>query len=174
MAKKIVELKSKRKVAIADMSIDDVDYCNDLTVLRQGEDGKAYVQGMSKARTAWLRKGIVGGDFKPKFKEDPLTGAADDSILKQLTEELRGQLNFKKQKEPTWNINNPLKAPAKVAKNVGMFGGALGIALINGLINDVLAPNLFPRKLDKSTGEYIDNPRDFDIRRIFFPNKFKK
>ena len=97
-------------------------------------------------------------------------------MLEKLTEELRNEkwLNFKKQKEPTWNINNPLKGPAKVAKNVGMFGGAMGIALINSLINDVLAPNLFPRKLDKSTGEYIDNPRDFDIRRIFFPNKFKK
>ena len=92
MAKKIVELGSKRKVTIGDMSIDDVDYCNDLTVLRQGEDGKAYIQGMSKARTAWLRKGIIGGDFKPKFKEDPLTGSADDNVLKQLTEDEKNEL----------------------------------------------------------------------------------
>ena len=112
---------------------------------------------------------VSAKDVSKQLKQD-----RDPVILKQLTEELRGQLNFKKQKEPTWNINNPLKAPAKVAKNVGMFGGALGIALINGLINDVLAPNVLPRKMDKKTGEYIDNPRDFDIRRIFFPNKFKK
>ena len=40
MAKKIVELKSKRKVELKEMSIDDIDICNDLTILKNDEDGK--------------------------------------------------------------------------------------------------------------------------------------
>ncbi len=119
---------------------------------------------------------FFGPSVSAKGVADKLEKPRPPYMLEKLTEELRNEkwLNFKKQKEPTWNINNPLKGPAKVAKNVGMFGGAMGIALINSLINDVLAPNVLPRKMDKKTGEYIDNPRDFDIRRIFFPNKFKK
>lgn len=91
MAKKIVELKSKKKVEIKEMSIDDIDYCNDITVLQTGENGKPFIVGMSKARTAWLRRGIKGGDFKT-FKKDPLTGFAEDSVLKQLSEDEKNEL----------------------------------------------------------------------------------
>ena len=91
MAKKIVELKSKKKVELKDMSIDDVDYCNDLTFLQTGENGKPFIMGMSKARTAWLRRGIKGGDFKA-FKKDPITGLLDDNVLKQLTEDEKNEL----------------------------------------------------------------------------------
>ena len=97
-------------------------------------------------------------------------------MLERLTEELSKDLGFKKQKEPTWNINNPLKGPAKVAKNVGMFGGAIGIALINGLINDVFGALAREGTMDESirANTNRDKSKDFDIRRIFFPNKFKK
>ena len=89
MAKKIVELKSKRKVELREMSIDDVDACNDMTVLRTDENGEAYVVGLSKARTAWLRKGIAGGDFKPfKIENDEVI----DKVLRQLTEEEKNEL----------------------------------------------------------------------------------
>ena len=60
MAKKIVKLKSKKEVHIVEMSIDDIDYCNDIAVLRTGEDGNNYISGLSKSRTAWLRKGLAG------------------------------------------------------------------------------------------------------------------
>ena len=100
-------------------------------------------------------------------------------MLERLTEELRKEkwLGFKEQKEPTWNINNPFKGPAKVAKNVGMFGGALGVALINSLVNDVIGT--FFRGdygLSKSLKENVtrDRSKDFDIRKILFPKKFKK
>jgi len=89
MAKKIVELKSKRKVELKEMSIDDIDICNDLTILKNDEDGKPYVIGMSKARTAWLRKGIAGGDFKAFKVED---GVVTDKCLKQLTEDEKNEL----------------------------------------------------------------------------------
>jgi len=90
MAKKIVELKSKKKVELVEMSIDDVDYCNDLTILQTGENGKPYIVGMSKARTAWLRRGIKGGDFK-SFKLDD-NGLVQDNCLKQLTEDEKNEL----------------------------------------------------------------------------------
>ena len=89
MAKKIVELKSKKKVELREMSIDDVDYCNDITILQTGENGKPFIIGMSKARTAWLRRGIKGGDFKA-FKVD--NGVVSDSVLKQLNDDDKNEL----------------------------------------------------------------------------------
>ena len=85
-----VILDSKRKVAMREMSIDDMDYCADLTIVRF-ENGEATgVGNMNKARTAWLRRGIKGGDFKA-FKLDTL-GLVEDKVLKQLTEDERNEL----------------------------------------------------------------------------------
>ena len=89
MAKKIVELSTKRKVELKEMSIDDIDLCNDITVLKSSEDGKPYITGMSKSRTAWLRRGIVGGDFKAFKLENDLVV---DKVLKQLTEVEKNEL----------------------------------------------------------------------------------
>ena len=91
MAKKIVELSSKRKVELKELSIDDMDYCSDLIKLETSDNGKTIVNGLNKARTAWLRKGIAGGEFN-KFKTDanvvPL-----DSVLKELTDEEKNELS---------------------------------------------------------------------------------
>lgn len=89
MAKKIVELKSKKKIELKEMSIDDIDICNDSTILKNDDNGNVYVTGMSKARTAWLRKGIAGGDFKAFKIED---GSVSDKCLKQLSEEDKNEL----------------------------------------------------------------------------------
>ena len=89
MAKKIVELSSKKKVELKEMSIDDIDFCNDMTTLRQGEGGDSYITGLSKSRTAWLRRGISGGDFK-SFKIE--NGVVSDSVLKQLTDDEKNEL----------------------------------------------------------------------------------
>ncbi|QDP49160.1 MAG: hypothetical protein Unbinned2990contig1002_7 [Prokaryotic dsDNA virus sp.] len=89
MAKKIVELKSKRKVELKEMSLDDIDFCNDSTLLKTDADGNPYIVGMSKSRTAWLRRGIKGGDFK-SFKIE--NGFACDSALKELTEDEKNEL----------------------------------------------------------------------------------
>ena len=89
MAKKIVELSSKKKVELKEMSVDEIDICNDMTILRQDENGESYVIGLSKSRTAWLRRGILGGDFKNfKIKD----GIVSDSVLKQLTDEEKNEL----------------------------------------------------------------------------------
>ena len=47
MAKKIVELSTKRKVELKEMSIDDIDFCNDITILKQDEQGKSFISGIS-------------------------------------------------------------------------------------------------------------------------------
>ena len=89
MAKKIVELSSKKKVELKEMSIDEIDLCNDMTTLRQDEGGESYITGLSKSRTAWLRRGISGGDFKA-FKADD--GVVVDSVLKQLNDDDKNEL----------------------------------------------------------------------------------
>jgi hypothetical protein len=86
-----VELLSGRVVKINEMSIDDMDYCQDLTVVRF-ENGEATgVSNMAKARTAWLRRGIKGGDFKSFTKNGDLVA---DSVIKQLNEEEKNELSI--------------------------------------------------------------------------------
>ena len=64
MSKKIVELKSKKKIELREMGIDEVDFCNDLAVMKYENGEVSHISGLSKTRTAWLRRGIKGGDFK--------------------------------------------------------------------------------------------------------------
>ena len=90
MSKKTVELKSKRKIDLKEMSIDEVDFCNDLAVMKMDGGEISHISGLSKTRTAWLRRGIKGGDFKP-FKTGA-DGYPEDSVLKQLTEEEKNEL----------------------------------------------------------------------------------
>ena len=90
MAKKIVELKSKKKIELKEMSLDDVDYCNDLTSLIYKDGEVSHIKGLSSSRTAWLRRGIKGGDFKGFKTNDK--GFVDDSVIKQLSEDERNEL----------------------------------------------------------------------------------
>ena len=90
MSKKIVELKSKKKIELREMGIDEVDFCNDLAVMKYKNGEISHISGLSKTRTAWLRRGIKGGDFKP-FKTGA-DGYPEDSVLKQLDEEEKNEL----------------------------------------------------------------------------------
>ena len=90
MSKKIVELKSKKKIELREMSIDEVDFCNDLAVMKYENGEVSHISGLSKTRTAWLRRGIKGGDFKA-FKTGA-DGYPEDSVLKQLNEEEKNEL----------------------------------------------------------------------------------
>ena len=76
-------LKSGRKVKIKDISIDKMDELKDIPeVVFYEADGSKTIKNINKARTAWLREGLGGGDFddwKPNGK------AAPDDVLKQLT-----------------------------------------------------------------------------------------
>ena len=90
MSKKTVELKSKRKVELKEMSIDEVDFCSDIAILKYEDGEVSHVSGLSKTRTAWLSGGIKGGDFKT-FKPDA-SGYPEDSVLKQINEEEKNEL----------------------------------------------------------------------------------
>ena len=90
MSKKIVELKSKKKIELREMGIDEVDFCNDLAVMKYEAGEVSHISGLSKTRTSWLSRGIKGGDFKA-FKTDT-NGYPTDSVLKQLSEDEKNEL----------------------------------------------------------------------------------
>ena len=78
-------LKSGRKVKIKDISIDKIDELKDIPeVIFYEKNNSKTIKNINKARTAWLREGIGGGDFKD-WK--PNGGVAPDNVLKQLTNE---------------------------------------------------------------------------------------
>ena len=90
--KKTVELSTKRKVDIKEMSIDEIDYCEDISSLTVDEKGYvSSITNISKSRTQWLRHGICGGSFK-NYKEND-NGQPNDSVLKQLSLEEKIELH---------------------------------------------------------------------------------
>ena len=91
MAKKNVELASGRKIQLKEMSLDDVDFCSDIAEVLYNEAGEvSTVRGVSKSRTAWLRRGIAGGDFKD-FSLNA-KGLVGDTALKELNEAEKNEL----------------------------------------------------------------------------------
>ena len=91
MSKKNVELSSGRKIQLKEMSIDDVDFCSDIAEVLYNEAGEvSTVRGVSKSRTAWLRRGIAGGDFK-EFSLNG-KGLVGDTVLKELNEAEKNEL----------------------------------------------------------------------------------
>ena len=90
--KKTVELSTKRKVDIKEMSIDDIDYCEDQYSYTFNDNNVKGIINLSRSRTAWLRRGICGGSFKD-YKER-LEGDPDDSVLKQLNTTEKEELHF--------------------------------------------------------------------------------
>jgi len=86
MKDKTVELQSGRKVNIKVMSLDDIDFCKDIIIIRYFPDDTFSTTGLSKAKTAWLRRGISGGDFKD-FEIDANSGFVSDNVLRQLNDE---------------------------------------------------------------------------------------
>ena len=91
MAKKNVELASGRKIELKEMSVDEVDFCQDIAQIVYNEEGEvSTVRGVSKSRTAWIRRGLAGGDFK-NFSLD-VKGFVEDSVIKELIEVEKNEL----------------------------------------------------------------------------------
>ena len=65
-------LSSKLEVKLKEMSVDDIDYCNDLPQMRYENNEVVGIMNLAKARTAWIRKGVEGADdkFIKSLKED--------------------------------------------------------------------------------------------------------
>ena len=76
---KEMKLESKREVKIKEMSVDDIDLCNDLPQMRYENDQVVAITNLSKARTAWIRKGV---------------DKADDKFIKSLSEEEKNELSL--------------------------------------------------------------------------------
>lgn len=78
---KEVKLPSGKKAKVIEMSVDDIDYCNDIPELIQ-EGENTIIRNLSRARTAWLRRGVEG---------------CDDKYIKSLSEQDKTELSLKVQ-----------------------------------------------------------------------------
>ena len=86
-----VELSTGRKVIIKDMSIDDIDYCEDITEVVYSNTGDiTSVRNLAKSRTAWIRRGLGGGDFD-KFSFNAKGHVSDGSVM-ELSEVEKNEL----------------------------------------------------------------------------------
>ena len=77
-----ITLKSKRKVKIRELSLDQVADLNDIPEIKFEDGIVSTIKNLNKAKLAWLRCGISGGDFsdwKPNGVAPP------DSVLRQLS-----------------------------------------------------------------------------------------
>lgn len=76
-------LSSGRKVKIKEMTIDQIDACKDMVQIVFVDGDAKTIANVAKARTAWIRAGLKGGDFEdwtPDGKVVP------DTVIKQLTD----------------------------------------------------------------------------------------
>lgn len=88
--KKPLELSTGRKIKLKEMSCDEIDFCQDTTLIVYGEnDTIDHIKNISKSRTAWIRHGLIGGDFK--WVENN-KGQPSDSVLKELSELEKNEL----------------------------------------------------------------------------------
>ena len=76
---KTYKLSTKKEVKLKEMSVDDMDYCNDLPQMRYENDQIVAITNLAKARTAWIRKGVEG---------------VDDAFIKSLTDEEKNELSL--------------------------------------------------------------------------------
>ena len=85
-------LKSKRKVKIKLLSVDQMDECRDIPEILF-KDGTQTIKNVNKAKTAWLRFGIGGGDFTDREGEKLLiNGVVPDEAILQLSESEKDEL----------------------------------------------------------------------------------
>ena len=74
------DFKVKDKaVKIKEMSVDDIDFCNDVPQMRYEGDQVVAITNLSKARTSWIRRGVEG---------------ADDKFIKSLSEDEKNELSL--------------------------------------------------------------------------------
>ena len=74
-----MKLASGKEVKFKEMSVDDIDYCNDLPQMRYEGNEIVAITNLAKARTAWIRRGVEG---------------ADDKFIKSLSEDEKNQVSL--------------------------------------------------------------------------------
>tara|TARA_R100000005_G_C4996893_1_gene203671 strand:- start:1164 stop:1505 length:342 start_codon:yes stop_codon:yes gene_type:complete len=81
---KEVKLSSGRTIRVKELSIDEMDDCKDVArILFDGKEVKS-IANVNRARTNWLRKGIIGGDFKSWNGDGKVI---PDSAIKEMSNE---------------------------------------------------------------------------------------
>ena len=73
-------LSTKRKVVIRGLSCDEEADCGDFQRFGREADGRISVYGTQRSNLAFLRAGLVGGDFKTE-----INGSVPDSVIKELS-----------------------------------------------------------------------------------------
>ena len=68
-----------KSVKIKEMSVDDIDFCNDVPQMRYEGDQVVAITNLSKARTSWIRRGVE---------------VADDKFIKSLSEDEKNELSL--------------------------------------------------------------------------------
>ena len=89
---KEVTISSGKKAKVREMSVDDIDYCNDIPELVYNGDEVKTIKNLSKARTAWLRRGV---------------DKCDDNFIKQMSEEEKTELSLKVQEYQNMGEEKP-------------------------------------------------------------------
>lgn len=74
-----MKLSTGKEAKLKEMSVDDMDYCNDLPQMRYEGNEVVSITNLAKARTAWIRRGVEG---------------ADDKFIKALTEDEKNELSL--------------------------------------------------------------------------------
>ena len=82
-------LKSNRKVKIKELSLDQVADLNDIPEIKFDNGIVSTIKNLNKAKLAWLRCGLGGGDFD---NWEPNGVAPPDMVLKQLTDSEQDEL----------------------------------------------------------------------------------
>jgi len=75
---KDIKLTTGKEVKIKEMSVDDMDFCNDIPEMKYDGDNLIAIKHLAKARTAWIRKGVDN---------------ADDKFIKSLTDDEKNELS---------------------------------------------------------------------------------
>ena len=83
------KLKSGRKVLIKDLSEDQIADLQDIPEIYFINEQERTIRNANKARLAWIRCGLGGGDFDD-WKPNGI--APPDSVIKQLSKQEREEL----------------------------------------------------------------------------------
>jgi len=73
------KLSTGKEIKIKEMSVDDIDYCNDIPQMKYEGEEVVAITNLSKARTAWIRRGVEG---------------CDDKFIKALSEDEKNELSL--------------------------------------------------------------------------------
>jgi len=73
---KSIKLGSDREVKVKEMSVDDIDFCNDVPEMKYDGDNLVAIKNLSKAK---IRKGVDG---------------ADDKFIKSLSDDEKNELSI--------------------------------------------------------------------------------